>query len=312
VVGPLFGLFGRVGFVVPDRRPAVGELLDEVRERPIEGPVPWLPVLLALDATGVKVDSENGRRWDGLDPDERRGSACDAGRREVLSEVADVQGEILICTKGSAAAARNRGIKESRGDKVVFLDDDSVPKGDYFDRVAQLLDEYPAVTGRIRDTGSPYTRGLSGQYDQGDNGHVTDTVVGCNMAVRREVLEEIGGFDERLPYGHEEAELTDRICEGYTVWYSPDLLVEHPFAESIPDYLEKQYRHGKESIPYYKIKGESVPKKIAEFTLIPTYYIDSTVSKSIIGAVGQVVSNVGMVHGYLSYEVVGSGRQMDR
>lgn len=239
-----------------------------------------------------------------LDPD------IDFSWERKLQE-AGVDGEIIVCTEGSAAAARNKGINDASGNKLVFLDDDSVPKGDYFDHVAELLDEYPAVTGRIRDTGSPYTRGLSGQYDQGDSGHVTDTVVGCNMAVRREVLEDIGGFDERLPYGHEEAELTDRICEAYTVWYSPDLVVEHPFAESIPDYLEKQYRHGRESIPYYKIRGESVPRKIGEFMLIPTYYIDSTVSKSIISAVGQVVSNIGMIHGYLRYEVTSSGRQVD-
>lgn len=226
-------------------------------------------------------------------------------------EEAEVECELLVCAEGSAAAARNKGIREASGEKLVFLDDDSVPKGDYFDRVAELLDEHPAVTGRIHDTGSSYTRGLSGQYDQGDNGHVTDTVVGCNMAIRRAVLEDVGGFDERLPYGHEEAELIDRVCESYTVWYSPDLLVEHPFAESIPDYLEKQYRHGKESIPYYDIRGENVPKKIVELTLIPTYYLDSTVSKSVISALGQAVSNIGMIHGYVTYELAGSDRQMD-
>lgn len=217
-------------------------------------------------------------------------------------DAADVEGELLVCTEGSASEARNNGIRAANGDKLVFLDDDSVPQGNYFDRIAELLDEHPAVTGRIRDTGSPYMRGLSGQYDQGDSGHVTDTVVGCNMALRREVIDDVGGFDERLPYGHEETELIDRVCDAYPVWYSPDLVVAHPFAESIPDYLEKQYRHGKESIPYYDIRGDNVPKKIAEFTLIPTYYINSTVSTSVISAVGQVVSNVGMIHGYLTYD----------
>jgi len=223
-------------------------------------------------------------------------------------EAADDEGEIIVCTEGSAAAARNQGIREADGDKLVFLDDDSVPKGDYFERVSELLDEYPAVTGRIHDTGSPYTRGLSDQYDQGDHGHVTDTVVGCNMAIRREVLEDVGGFNERLPYGHEEAELIDRVCEAYTVWYSPDLQIEHPFAESIPDYLEKQYRHGKESITYYKIRGDSVLRRIVGSTLIPTSYIDTTGSKPVITAVGQVVSNIGMIHGYLTYELAGSDR----
>jgi len=149
------------------------------------------------------------------------------------------------------------------------------------------------------------------QSDQGDNRHVTDTAVGCNMAIRSEVLEDIGGFDERLPYGHEEAELADRIRDAYSVWYSPDLLVEHPFAESIPDYLEKQYRHGKESIPYYKTRGKNVPKPIVKFMLIPAYYSESTVSLSVISVIGRIVSDVGTLHGYLTYELADSGRRID-
>ena len=236
-----------------------------------------------------------------LDPDK------DFGWERKL-EAADVEGEIIVYTEGSAAAARNKGIEEARGDKLVFLDDDSVPKGDYFDHVSELLDEYPAVAGRVCDTGHPFTRGLSNQYDQGDHGHITETVVGCNMAIRSEVLEDVGGFDERLPYGHEEAELIDRVCESYTVWYSPDMVVEHPFAESVPDYLEKEYRHGKESILYYKIRDKSVPKRIVKSMLIPTYYFESTVSLSVISVVGQIVSNLGMLHGYLKYELTDSDR----
>ncbi|WP_424005006.1 glycosyltransferase family 2 protein (plasmid) [Haloarcula salina] len=224
---------------------------------------------------------------------------------------ADVEAELLVCTEGSASAARNEGIREAEAEKLVFLDDDSVPQGEYFDRVAELLDEYPAVTGPIRDTGAPVTRGLSTQYDQGSVGHPTETVVGCNMAVRREVIADVGPFDERLPYGHEETELTDRICESYTVWYDPELTVEHPFAESISDYLEKQYRHGKESIPYYQIRGTDVHKQMAKFIFVPSYYVSSTVRKSMLSAVGQVVSNVGMLRGYVQYEL-GNTRPIGR
>ena len=144
-----------------------------------------------------------------------------------------VEAELLVRDEGSASAARNAGIRAASADKLVFLDDDSVPRGNYFERVAALLEDYPAVTGRIRDTGASYIRPVSsGDYDQGESGHVTETVVGCNMAMRREVVETIGGFDERLPYGHEETELVDRLCEQYDVWYCPDLVVDHPFADS--------------------------------------------------------------------------------
>ncbi|MBV0902732.1 glycosyltransferase family 2 protein [Haloarcula salina] len=230
----------------------------------------------------------------------------DPGREfgwEEKMAAADIEVELLVCTEGSASAARNEGIREADADKLVFLDDDSVPQGEYFDHVAELLDEYPAVTGPIRDTGSTVTRGLSSQYDQGSVGHPTETVVGCNMAIRRDVLNDVGTFDERLPYGHEETELTDRICESYTVWYDPELTVEHPFADSLSDYLEKQYRHGRESIPYYEIRDADVHKQMAKFIFVPSHYIDSTVRRTALATLGQVVSNIGMLQGYVQYKL---------
>jgi GT2 family glycosyltransferase len=212
-----------------------------------------------------------------------------------------VEAELIVRDDDGASAARNAGIREATADKLVFLDDDSVPRGDYFQRVSALLDEHPAVTGRIRDTGAPMLRSLSTQYDQGETGHLTETVVGCNMAVRREVIDDIGGFDERLPYGHEEAELVDRLCANYDVWYCPDLVVDHPFAESLGGFLEKQYRHGREAIPYHRIRGESVPHQLARFALIPSHYTGPTPTATAFRTLGQVITLAGMARGYVDY-----------
>lgn len=221
-----------------------------------------------------------------------------------------VEAELIVRDDGSASAARNAGIREATADKLVFLDDDSVPRGDYFERVSALLDDHPAVTGRIRDTGAWYIRPVSSSaYDQGDDGHHTDTVVGCNMAVRREVIEDIGGFDERLPYGHEETELIDRLCASYDVWYSPDLVVDHPFADSLGGYLEKQYRHGREAVPYYSIRGENVPRRMARFALVPSHYTGPTAAATALRTVGQLVAVAGMARGYVGhlFETTGDG-----
>ena len=212
-----------------------------------------------------------------------------------------VEAELIVRDDDGASAARNAGIREATAEKLVFLDDDSVPRGDYFQRVSALLEDHPAVTGRIRDTGAQALRCLSTQYDQGDTGHVTETVVGCNMAVRRAVIEDIGGFDERLPYGHEETELVDRLCERYDVWYCPDLVVDHPFAESLAGYLEKQYRHGREAIPYYRIRDERVGRRVARFALVPSHYTGQTPTATALRTLGQVVAVVGMLRGYLGH-----------
>jgi len=213
-----------------------------------------------------------------------------------------VEAELLVRDEGSASAARNAGIRAAGADKLVFLDDDSDPRGDYFERVSALLDEHPAVTGRIRDTGSRFIRPVaSSDYDQGESGHVTETVVGCNMAMRREVIDDIGGFDERLPYGHEETELVDRLCDAYDVWYCPDLVVHHPFADSLGGYLEKQYRHGREAVSYYAIRGEDLPRRMARFAFVPSHYTGPTATATALQTLGQLVAVVGMARGYVRY-----------
>ena len=215
-----------------------------------------------------------------------------------------VEAELLVRDEASASAARNAGIRAASADKLVFLDDDSDPRGDYFQRVAALLDEYPAVTGRIRDTGSRFVRPVaSGDYDQGDTGHVTETVVGCNMAMRREVIDDIGGFDERLPYGHEETELVDRLCARYDVWYCPDLVVDHPFAESLRGYLEKQYRHGREAISYYRIREENVPRRVARFAFVPSHYTGPSLRATALRTLGQLVAVGGLLRGYAGHRL---------
>jgi GT2 family glycosyltransferase len=216
-------------------------------------------------------------------------------------EASDVEGEVILRDDPTASAARNAGIREARADKLVFLDDDSDPQEGYFDRASALLDDHPAVTGRIHDTGIDLTRGLTAQYDQGDEGHVTETVVGCNMAVRREVLDDVGGFDERLPYGHEETEFADRVSETYYFWYDPDLVVAHPFADSLADYFEKSYRHGRESIPYYAISGDDIHARMLRHVFSPSRVLSDSVRGVALRTTAHAVNVVGLLQGYVRH-----------
>jgi glycosyltransferase involved in cell wall biosynthesis len=228
-------------------------------------------------------------------------------------DAATVDGAVVPRDDPTASGARNAGIREAASDKLVFLDDDSSPTPGYFDRVSALLDDHPAVTGRIIDTGTALVRGLSGPYDQGDQAHRTETVVGCNMAVRRSVLEDVGGFEERLPYGHEERELVDRICEQYYVWYDPELVVEHPYADSVLDYYGKAYRHGREEIVYYQLRGRDVHREIARNVLLPTRYLGSSLRGTLFSTTGQLARIAGHVDGYLRYmRGERAGREVDR
>ena len=63
-----------------------------------------------------------------------------------------VQFRYIMETMQGLSHARNRGIKESRGDILIFLDDDSFVKPDYLQNVQKQMDNYPeamAFGGKI-------------------------------------------------------------------------------------------------------------------------------------------------------------------
>ncbi|GAA0656241.1 glycosyltransferase family 2 protein [Salarchaeum japonicum] len=151
--------------------------------------------------------------------------------------------EVLLQRENNASKARNTGIRKANSEKLVFLDDDSIPHPNYLERASALLDKYPAVGGHIQHPQNSPLAEVG--YDFPEAEGPMKEWIGCNMAVRREVFEKVGGFDERFVHGHEETELAHRVREHYDIYYAPDLVVTHSLAGTIREYLEKRYRYGK-------------------------------------------------------------------
>jgi GT2 family glycosyltransferase len=138
------------------------------------------------------------------------------------------------------AAARNRGLREARGDLIIFLDDDCVVSPNYFREVAARFaaDDQPVFRGGRVVLGdpadapltiktSPYTERLPERADPGG------FILGCNMAMPRAVLAKVGMFDERFGAGAqlksaEDTDYTLRVSlAGIRVEYVPDMTVYH-------------------------------------------------------------------------------------
>lgn len=61
----------------------------------------------------------------------------------------------------------------------------------------------------------------------------TDLLTGCCFLIKREVLEAVGGFDERFFLYFEDADLNQRIKKkGYSIWFAPNALLWHINAAS--------------------------------------------------------------------------------
>ena len=138
------------------------------------------------------------------------------------------------CTGLGTGAMRNLAAKQAQGDLLLFTDSDCVVDPDWIERAAvATTPDHPVVAGGLRFP-------ESNPLDLGDNlaifhaVHVTHSIgpargsVGTNnLAVRRDVFDRLGGFDEDLTVG-EDSEFLDRVrSAGYPVWFDPSFSVRH-------------------------------------------------------------------------------------
>jgi glycosyltransferase involved in cell wall biosynthesis len=126
------------------------------------------------------------------------------------------------------AAARNLGIRHSKGSVVAMTDSDTLPDRSWLKKIYEALMNDPeavAVEGQVYASNE-------GEFDplgEGPTNRSGGVYLTCNCAYRRDILIEVGGFDETFPYpAFEDTELAARAQQiGRIVW-APEAIVIHP------------------------------------------------------------------------------------
>ncbi len=151
--------------------------------------------------------------------------------------------------KQGLSFARNRGIEESRGKWVTFLDDDATLTPDFLEIVLEYFENRPnlgCIGGKILlnyETYPPpvwvsrYMVGMFGYFNLGNKDFFFKKNAfprGSNMSFSRSVFAELGGFNTQLGrtggnmVGSEEKEFFSRFLQkGLTAVYLPQAVVYH-------------------------------------------------------------------------------------
>ena len=193
--------------------------------------------------------------------------------------------EVLVQGEDSATKARNEGIRRANAEKLVFLDDDSLPVEGYLDLVADLLDREAVVTGKIIHPRNDVIKRFTGHYDQGSEPRYVTRFWGCNAACRKEVFDDAGMWNEEITWGHEEKELAERILNHYPIYYDPELLVYHAYADSITDYWRKQYKLELQTPQLWEMDGVSASSqyfRTLQTVLNPMNYVGTSAKHTVV------------------------------
>lgn len=144
---------------------------------------------------------------------------------EELSKRAPVSLRYIQMEPCGTSRKRNRGIGESKGSIIAFIDDDCFPDKNWLREIVLAFEENPIAAGiegkTTRDEKLPVFY------------HATENLAGgnfqtCNVAYRKKVLEGIGGFDEGYHFFREDTDLAFRVQEEGEIIFHPQAVVYHP------------------------------------------------------------------------------------
>lgn len=185
----------------------------------------------------------------------------DDGSSDKTSEIIKKKKKIkyLFQKNSGPAKARNNGWKHTTGDIVVFTDSDCVPENDWLLEMVKPFDKIKnigAVGGAYNKTINNDSKlaNLIGEeimFRYRNIGKYTDAHGSYCLAVKRDVLKTVNGFNESYPVATaEDWDLCYKIQKaGYKLYFNQKAKTGHYHPTDLKKYLKTQFRHG-----YYRIK----------------------------------------------------------
>ena len=135
--------------------------------------------------------------------------------------------------KKGPAANRNNGVKLSKGEWLVFTDDDCLPQPGWLNAYYEVINKSNdiLVFEGCTDAERPKQR-----FDEEAPINLKgDNLWSCNFAINRELFNSAGGFDETFPYAAmEDIDFHVRIKAIASISFIPQAYIIHPWRKIEP------------------------------------------------------------------------------
>lgn len=204
---------------------------------------------------------------------------------------------VISTGKVSPAIKRDKAIEYAKGELLAFIDDDAYPMKDWLRRAVRHFEN--PIIGAVggpnitppNDTISQRASGLmfstrigsgnmSYRYVPGKKKMFVDDFPTVNLIVRRNVFEDIGGFDNAYWPGEDTKLCLDIIESGKKILYDPRVVVYHHRRRLFRPHLRQVYQ-------YAKHRGHFA-KKLPRTSLRLIYFLPSIFVCSVILGIGLI------------------------
>ena len=158
----------------------------------------------------------------------------------------DCKAELMSVSEPGVAKARNAGWQMAKTPWIVFLDADCEPEPEWWEAWLDAGEGKLGYAGTIRTRGSNW---IARYYDREGLWNpplvegTPQFLAGGNMMVAREVLDRLGGFDERLSAA-EDVELALRIRDLGALGAVPEAIVWHHVNDKWGDFRRRFEKYG--------------------------------------------------------------------
>jgi GT2 family glycosyltransferase len=161
---------------------------------------------------------------------------------------------VIETPRQGLAAARNAAAEAATGEILAYIDDDAIPEPDWLQNVVSAFGD-----GQAAGVGGPNVLPPDSNWvaecvanAPGGPTHVlisdreAEHVPGCNMAIRKDALQRIGGFDPQFRAAGDDVDVCWRLLDaGERIAFAPGATVLHHRRRSIRGYLRQQHGYGK-------------------------------------------------------------------
>ena len=237
-------------------KPALSALSAAFSEVPFPQEIVWPRIsVVVCTYNGSMTIKECCDGLANLDYDDFEVIIVNDGSTDNTKSIAELSGFHVISIENSGlSVARNVGCDAATGEIIAYLDDDAIPDTHWLRYLAAafLRSDFVAIGG---PNIAPKGDGIFAECVDNAPGNpvhilVSDIeaehIAGCNMAIKKKVLESIGGFDPNLRVAGDDVDICWRIQHmGLKIGYCAAAMVWHHRRGSIKGYVKQQYGYGK-------------------------------------------------------------------